>query len=120
MQNSVAVLDRLEAETGPGDFMEESRFASPRIECCPLGEIEIDQDGRKVLGWSASRCRRARSFSYITTDGIEVRLYSGRWLYRSLFADMAYAKGAGPWREDRGTGLRRGIVLEGRRALGLS
>ena len=59
MQNSVAVFDRLEAETGQADLLEESRQPAARRERGALErDPSLDERRRGASASNATRCRR--------------------------------------------------------------
>ncbi|HUQ37863.1 MAG TPA: FAD-dependent oxidoreductase [Aestuariivirga sp.] len=124
MQNSVAVFDRLEAETG--QHISWKKVGSLRLasSAARWSEIQRSMGQAKSFGvecQSLSAAEAKKLFPYITTDGIEGAAYiPGDGYIDPYSLTMAYAKGA------RAYGVRieervcvEEIVLEGRRALGV-
>jgi 4-methylaminobutanoate oxidase (formaldehyde-forming) len=124
MQNSVAVFDRLEAETGQA--IQWKKVGSLRLAGSPerWSEIRRAMTQAKSFGVEchALTAQEAKlHFPYITTDGIEGAAYiPGDGYIDPYSLTMAYAKGA------RMNGARieegvcvRDITVDGRRALGV-
>ena len=124
MQNSVAVFDRLEAETGQA--ISWKKVGSLRL----AGSAERWSEIRRSMGQARSfgvechslSAREARErFPYISTEGIEGAAYiPGDGYIDPYSLTMAYAKGA----RASGVKIEEGvcveqIVLEGRRAVGV-
>ena len=124
MQNSVAVFDRLEAETG--QHISWKKVGSLRLasSAARWSEIQRSMGQAKSFGvecQSLSAAEAKKLFPYITTDGVEGAAYiPGDGYIDPYSLTMAYAKGA------RANGVKieegvcvEGIVLEGRRAVGV-
>ena len=124
MQNSVAVFDRLEAETG--QHISWKKVGSLRLasSAARWSEIQRSMGQAKSFGvecQSLSAAEAKKLFPYITTDGVEGAAYIlGDGYIDPYSLTMAYAKGA------RANGVKieegvcvEGIVLEGRRAVGV-
>lgn len=124
MQNSVAVFDRLEAETGQQISWKKVgslRLASsvPR-----WSEIQRSMGQAKSFGvecQSLSAAEAKKLFPYITTEGVEGAAFiPGDGYIDPYSLTMAYARGA----RAKGVKIEEGvcvqeIVLEGRRATGV-
>ncbi len=124
MQNSVAVFDRLEAETG--QVISWKKVGSLRLasSAARWSEIQRSMGQAKSFGvecQSLSAAEAKKLFPYITTDGIEGAAYiPGDGYIDPYSLTMAYAKGA------RAQGVKieervcvEEIALGGRRALGV-
>jgi glycine cleavage system aminomethyltransferase T/glycine/D-amino acid oxidase-like deaminating enzyme len=124
MQNSVAVFDRLEAETGQNISWKKVgslRLASSKAR---WSEIQRSMGQAKSFGvecQSLSAAEAKKLFPYISTEGIEGAAFiPGDGYIDPYSLTMAYAKGA------RSHGVKieervcvEEIVVEGRRALGV-
>ena len=124
MQNSVAVFDRLEAETGQAISWKKVGSLRLASSAARWSEIQRSMGQAKSFGvecQSLSAAEAKKLFPYITTDGIEGAAYiPGDGYIDPYSLTMAYAKGA------RAYGVKieervcvEEIVLEGRRALGV-
>lgn len=124
MQNSVAVFDRLEAETGQA--ISWKKVGSLRLagSAARWSEIRRSMTQAKSFGvecHSLSADEAARHFPYIVKDGIEGAAYiPGDGYIDPYSLVMAYAKGA----RQNGAHIEEGvtveeIVIEGRRAVGV-
>ena len=124
MQNSVAVFDRLEAETGQAISWKKVGSLRLASSVARWSEIQRSMGQAKSFGVecrSLSATEAKKLFPYITTDGIEGAVFiPGDGYIDPYSLTMAYAKGA------RGHGVKieervcvEEIVLEGRRALGV-
>jgi 4-methylaminobutanoate oxidase (formaldehyde-forming) len=124
MQNSVAVFDRLEAETGQAISWKKVGSLRLASSAARWSEIQRSMGQAKSFGvecQSLSATEAKTLFPYITTDGIEGAAYiPGDGYIDPYSLTMAYAKGA------RAYGVKieervcvEEIVLEGRRALGV-
>jgi glycine cleavage system aminomethyltransferase T/glycine/D-amino acid oxidase-like deaminating enzyme len=124
MQNSVAVFDRLEAETG--QHISWKKVGSLRLasSVARWSEIQRAMGQAKSFGvecQSLSAAEAKKLFPYITTEGIEGAAFiPGDGYIDPYSLTMAYAKGA----RASGVKIEEGvcveeIVLEGRRALGV-
>ena len=124
MQNSVAVFDRLEAETG--QHISWKKVGSLRLASSAARWSEIQRSMGQAKSFavecqSLSAAEAKKLFPYITTDGVEGAAYiPGDGYIDPYSLTMAYAKGA------RANGVKieegvcvEGIVLEGRRAVGV-
>jgi 4-methylaminobutanoate oxidase (formaldehyde-forming) len=124
MQNSVAVFDRLEAETGQAISWKKVGSLRLASSAARWSEIQRSMGQAKSFGvecQSLSAAEAKKLFPYITTDGIEGAAYiPGDGYIDPYSLTMAYAKGAraqGVTIEERV--CVEEIVLEGRRALGV-
>ncbi len=124
MQNSVAVFDRLEAETGQAISWKKVGSLRLASSAARWSEIQRSMGQAKSFGvecQSLSAAEARKLFPYITTDGVEGAAYiPGDGYIDPYSLTMAYAKGA------RAHGVKieervcvEEIVLEGRRALGV-
>jgi glycine cleavage system aminomethyltransferase T/glycine/D-amino acid oxidase-like deaminating enzyme len=124
MQNSVAVFDRLEAETGQAISWKKVGSLRLASSAARWSEIQRSMGQAKSFGvecQSLSAAEAKKLFPYITTDGIEGAAFiPGDGYIDPYSLTMAYAKGA------RANGVKidervcvEEIVLEGRRALGV-
>lgn len=124
MQNSVAVFDRLEAETGQA--ISWKKVGSLRLagSAARWSEIRRSMTQAKSFGvecHSLSADEAAKHFPYIVKDGIEGAAYiPGDGYIDPYSLTMAYAKGA----RQNGAKIEEGvtveeIVIEGRRAVGV-
>ena len=124
MQNSVAVFDRLEAETGQAISWKKVGSLRLASSAARWSEIQRSMGQAKSFGvecQSLSAAEAKKLFTYITTDGIEGAAYiPGDGYIDPYSLTMAYARGA------RAHGVKieervcvGEIVLEGRRALGV-
>ena len=124
MQNSVAVFDRLEAETGQAISWKKVGSLRLASSAARWSEIQRSMGQAKSFGvecQSLSASEAKKLFPYITTDGIEGAAYiPGDGYIDPYSLTMAYAKGA------RAHGVKieervcvEEIVLEGRRAVGV-
>ncbi len=124
MQNSVAVFDRLEAETGQA--ISWKKVGSLRLASSPArwSEIQRSMGQAKSFGvecQSLSAAEAKTLFPYISTDGVEGAAYiPGDGYIDPYSLTMAYAKGA----RLNGARIEEGIcveeiVLEGRRVVGV-
>jgi glycine cleavage system aminomethyltransferase T/glycine/D-amino acid oxidase-like deaminating enzyme len=124
MQNSVAVFDRLEAETGQAISWKKVGSLRLASSAARWSEIQRSMGQAKSFGvecQSLSAAEAKKLFPYITTDGIEGAAYiPGDGYIDPYSLTMAYARGA------RANGVKieervcvEEIVLEGRRALGV-
>ncbi len=124
MQNSVAVFDRLEAETGQA--ISWKKVGSLRLagSSARWSEIRRSMTQAKSFGvecHSLSADEAAQHFPYIVKDGIEGAAYiPGDGYIDPYSLTMAYAKGA----RQNGARIEEGvtveeIVIEGRRAVGV-
>jgi glycine cleavage system aminomethyltransferase T/glycine/D-amino acid oxidase-like deaminating enzyme len=125
MQNSVAVFDRLEAETGQAISWKKVGSLRLASSAARWSEIRRSMGQAKSFGvecLSLSAAEAKTLFPYITTDGIEGAAYiPGDGYIDPYSLTMAYAKGArakGVTIEERV--CVEEIVLEGRRALGVA
>lgn len=124
MQNSVAVFDRLEQETGQA--ISWKKVGSLRL----AGSLDRWSEIRRSMGQAKSfgvECHSlsaeeaARHFPYITTDGIEGAAYiPGDGYIDPYSLTMAYARGA----RQNGARIEEGVVVEeiiveNRRAVGV-
>lgn len=124
MQNSVAVFDRLEAETGQA--ISWRKVGSLRLAGSPdrWSEIRRSMGQARSFGVEChefSAAEAKRHFPYIATDGIEGAAFiPGDGHVDPYSLTMAYAKGArsGGARIEEGVCVED-IVLEGRRAVGV-
>ena len=124
MQNSVAVFDRLEAETGQA--ISWKKVGSLRLagSSARWSEIRRSMTQAKSFGvecHSLSAEEAAQHFPYIVKEGIEGAAYiPGDGYIDPYSLTMAYAKGA----RQNGARIEEGvtveeIVIEGRRAVGV-
>ena len=124
MQNSVAVFDRLEEETGQA--ISWKKVGSLRLAGSPdrWSEIRRAMGQAKSFGvecFSLSAEEAKKKFPYITSDGIEGAAFiPGDGYIDPYSLTMAYAKGA----RMNGAKIEEGvcveeIVLDGRRAVGV-
>ena len=124
MQNSVAVFDRLEAETGQAISWKKVGSLRLASSATRWSEIQRSMGQAKSFGvecQSLSAAEGKKLFPYITTDGIAGAAFiPGDGYIDPYSLTMAYAKGA------RANGVKfeericvEEIVLEGRRALGV-
>src|SRR6185295_7096994 len=124
MQNSVAVFDRLEAETD--QHISWKKVGSLRLASSAprWSEIQRSMGQAKSFGvecQSLSAAEAKKLFPYITTDGINGAAYiPGDGYIDPYSLTMAYAKGS----RAHGVKIEEGarveeIVLEGRRVLGV-
>jgi glycine cleavage system T protein len=124
MQNSVAVFDRLEAETGQAISWKKVGSLRLASSAPRWSEIRRSMGQAKSFGvecHSMSADEAKKLFPYITTDGIEGAAFiPGDGYIDPYSLTMAYAKGA------RANGAKieervcvEGIIIEGRRAHGV-
>ena len=124
MQNSVAVFDRLEAETGQAISWKKVGSLRLASSAARWSEIQRSMGQAKSFGvecQSLSAAEAKKLFPYITTEGIEGAAFiPGDGYIDPYSLTMAYTKGA------RAHGVKieericvEEIVLEGRRALGV-
>ncbi len=124
MQNSVAVFDRLEKETG--QHISWKKVGSLRLasSAARWSEIQRSMGQAKSFGvecQSLSAAEAKKLFPYITTDGVEGAAFiPGDGYIDPYSLTMAYAKGA----RANGVKIEEGVcvqevVLEGRRAVGV-
>jgi glycine cleavage system aminomethyltransferase T/glycine/D-amino acid oxidase-like deaminating enzyme len=125
MQNSVAVFDRLEVETGQA--ISWHKVGSLRLAGSPdrWSEIRRAMGQAKSFGvecFSLSAAEAKTHFPYITTEGIEGAAFiPGDGYIDPYSLTMAYAKGArmNGARIEEGVTVEE-IVVKGRRALGVA
>jgi glycine cleavage system aminomethyltransferase T/glycine/D-amino acid oxidase-like deaminating enzyme len=124
MQNSVAVFDRLEAETGQAISWKKVGSLRLASSAARWSEIQRSMGQAKSFGvecQSLSAAEAKKLFPYITTDGIEGAAFiPGDGYIDPYSLTMAYAKGA----RTQGVAIEERvcveeIVLESRRALGV-
>jgi 4-methylaminobutanoate oxidase (formaldehyde-forming) len=124
MQNSVAVFDRLEAESGQA--ISWKKVGSLRLASSPArwSEIRRSMTQAKSFGvecHSLSAEEARKRFPYITTDGVEGAAFiPGDGYIDPYSLTMAYARAA----RNNGARIEEGvcveeIVLKGRRAVGV-
>jgi glycine cleavage system aminomethyltransferase T/glycine/D-amino acid oxidase-like deaminating enzyme len=124
MQNSVAVFDRLEAETGQAISWKKVGSLRLASSAARWSEIQRSMGQARSFGvecQSLSAAEAKKLFPYITTDGIEGAAFiPGDGYIDPYSLTMAYAKGA------RAHGVKieericvEEILLEGRRAVGV-
>ena len=113
MQNSVAVFDRLEAETGQA--ISWKKVGSLRLAGSPARWSEIrramatGQELRRRMPLAVGRPRRRAHFPYITTDGIEGAAFiPGDGYIDPYSLTMAYAKAA----RMNGARIEEGVCVE--------
>jgi 4-methylaminobutanoate oxidase (formaldehyde-forming) len=124
MQNSVAVFDRIEAETGQA--VSWKKVGSLRLAGSPdrWSEIRRAMGQAKSFGvdcFSLTADEAKMQFPYITTDGIEGAAFiPGDGYIDPYSLTMAYARGArmNGARIEEGVCVKE-IVVEGRRAVGV-
>jgi 4-methylaminobutanoate oxidase (formaldehyde-forming) len=124
MQNSVAVFDRLEAETGQAISWKKVgslRLAGSRDRWSEIRRSMTQAKSFGVECYSLSADEAKNRFPYIVTDGIEGAAFiPGDGYIDPYSLTMAYAKGA----RMHGARIEEGvcveeIALEGRRAVGV-
>ena len=124
MQNSVAVFDRLEEETGQAISWKKVgslRLAGSAARWSEIRRSMTQAKSFGVEGHPLSADEAARHFPYIVKDGIEGAAYiPGDGYIDPYSLTMAYAKGA----RQNGACIEEGvtveeIVVEGRRAVGV-
>jgi glycine cleavage system aminomethyltransferase T/glycine/D-amino acid oxidase-like deaminating enzyme len=124
MQNSVAVFDRLEAETGQAIAWKKVgslRLASSAARWSEIRRAMGQAKSFDVECHALSAAQAQKRFPYITTDGIEGAAFiPGDGYIDPYLLTMAYARGAragGAKIEERV--CVEGIVIAGRRAIGV-
>jgi hypothetical protein len=112
MQNSVAVFDRLEEETGQAHRLEEGRLAQACRQSGPLErDPPFDDPGEELRCrcHSLSADEAASRFPYIVKDGIEGAAFiPGDGYIDPYSLTMAYAKGA----RMNGVKIEEGVTVE--------
>ena len=112
MQNSVAVFDRLEQETGQAIAVEEGGEPAPGRESARWSEIRRSMGQARSFGvecHSLSAAEAQRRFPFISIDGVEGAAFiPGDGYIDPYSLTMAYAKGA----RLQGVKIEEGVCVE--------